>query len=163
MCALEILYYTECVHLTTFLALSLSLVIDTGQINMRVQLTLTGLIGLAVSARADGNTNQFGLIRKATDPQVPSTYPIGVSKESFAKTAGQLFDINGTVSYFAGEHRTRRVLSIDTIVLSYLTQSGTNAWWLGHLTKNEDVDKAMQQIADVRLNLTLILNFMCSY
>ena len=37
----------------------------------------------------------------------------------------------------------------------YLTLPGTNAWWLGHLTENEDVDKAMQQIADVSLILPI--------
>lgn len=88
---------------------------------------IAGLVGLVSSVAADGNATDLGLYRKATDPQVPPAYPFGVSKEPFAKPAGQLFDINGTVGYFAG----------------------TNAWWLGHLTKNEDVDKAMQQIADV--------------
>lgn len=70
---------------------------------MRFHLASAGLLRLAVSVRADGNATQLSLIRKATDPQVPPTYPIGVSKEPFAKPAGQLFDINGTVGYFAGE------------------------------------------------------------
>ncbi|KAL1902448.1 hypothetical protein Sste5346_001429 [Sporothrix stenoceras] len=104
---------------------------------MRVLSTFTSLFGLAVSVRADGNTTQLGLIRKASDPQVPPTYPIGVPKEPFAKTAGQLFNINGTVGYFAG----------------------TNAWWLGHLTKNEDVDKAMQQIADTKYKIVRVWGF----
>ncbi|KKY18530.1 putative b-mannanase [Phaeomoniella chlamydospora] len=42
-----------------------------------------------------------------------------------AKAVGRLFSLNGTVTYFAG----------------------TNAWWLGHLTEDADVDTAMSEIA----------------
>ena len=70
---------------------------------MRFHLASAGFLGLAMSVHVDGNATQLGFIRKAADPQVPPAYPIGVSKEPFAKPAGQLFDINGTVGYFAGE------------------------------------------------------------
>ncbi|CAK7211356.1 hypothetical protein SBRCBS47491_001096 [Sporothrix bragantina] len=104
---------------------------------MRLYTSLIGLAGLVEAVRRDGNATTPGPIRTANDPQVPPQYPIGVSKEPFAKPAGQLFDINGTVSYFAG----------------------TNAWWLGHLTKNEDVDKAMQQIADTKYKIVRVWGF----
>ncbi|CAK7222547.1 hypothetical protein SCUCBS95973_004878 [Sporothrix curviconia] len=104
---------------------------------MRLHLSTVGFASLATAVRWDGNATALGLIRTAGDPQVPPQYPIGVSKEPFAKPAGQLFDINGTVSYFAG----------------------TNAWWLGHLTKNDDVDKAMQQIADTKYKVVRVWGF----
>ncbi|CAK7237571.1 hypothetical protein SEUCBS140593_010015 [Sporothrix eucalyptigena] len=99
--------------------------------------SLAGLASMTFAVRVDGNGTSLGLIRTAHDPQIPPKYPIGVSKEPFAKTAGQLFDINGTVGYFAG----------------------TNAWWLGHLTKNEDVDKAMQEIVDTKYKIVRVWGF----
>jgi hypothetical protein len=56
-----------------------------------------------------------------------SLYPIGAVKGPFSKPVGRLFEIDGEVTYW----------------------SGANAWWIGHLSKNEDVDIVMQQIADV--------------
>ena len=41
--------------------------------------------------------------------------------------SGRLLDIEGKVQYFAG----------------------TNAWWLGHLTSDDDLDTAMSEIAQV--------------
>ena len=41
------------------------------------------------------------LSAKATNPPPPA-YPIGAVKEPFPKPVGRLFDINGTVGYFAG-------------------------------------------------------------
>ncbi len=61
-----------------------------------------GLLSLAAAVRADGNSTA-DLIRPASAPQVPPVYPIGFSNETFARPAGRLFDINGTVGYFAGE------------------------------------------------------------
>ena len=47
---------------------------------------------------------------------------------SFAKTSGQLFEINGQTQYF----------------------TGTNSYWIGFLTNNADVDLVMSHIASVR-------------
>ncbi len=52
------------------------------------------LIGLAQASAS--------LIRSSKDPQVPPIYPIGTKNESFARTSGTLFEIDGKVSYFAG-------------------------------------------------------------
>lgn len=46
--------------------------------------------------------------------------------------SGRLFDIEGRVQYFAG----------------------TNAWWLGHLTSDADLNTAMSEIAKVRQQLS---------
>ncbi|KAK0701887.1 glycoside hydrolase superfamily [Lasiosphaeria miniovina] len=67
-------------------------------------------LGLGL-ARADDS-----FVRSTQDPQIPSVYAIGAPNGSFAKVNGRLFEIDGRTGYFAG----------------------TNAWWLGHLTRNED-------------------------
>ncbi|KAK3374342.1 family 5 putative glycoside hydrolase [Lasiosphaeria ovina] len=91
---------------------------------MLVSAVLLFGIGLA---GADDN-----FVRSTQDPQILPVYAIGASNGSFAKVNGRLFEIDGRTGYFAG----------------------TNAWWLGHLTRNEDVDVAMQQIADASVART---------
>jgi hypothetical protein len=49
--------------------------------------------------------------------------------------SSRLFDIYSKVQYFAG----------------------TNAWWLGHLTRDSDLDTAMSEIARVRHTIELIV------
>jgi mannan endo-1,4-beta-mannosidase len=66
-------------------------------------------------------------VLSSNDTAPESLYPIGAVDGPFAKPAGRLFELDGTVTYW----------------------SGANAWWIGHLSKNEDVDIVMQQIADV--------------
>ncbi|OAA66774.1 glycoside hydrolase family 5 protein [Niveomyces insectorum RCEF 264] len=100
-------------------------------------LVCASLLGVVASATAIRRSTPLGPIRSVHDPQVPPLYPIGVKNESFARPAGQLFNINGNVSYFAG----------------------TNAWWLGHLTKNEDVDKALQEIVDTKYKIVRVWAF----
>jgi hypothetical protein len=68
-------------------------------------------------------------VLSSNDTPPAPMYPIGKVEGPFAKTAGRLFEIDGQVTYWAG----------------------ANAWWLGHLSKNEDVDIVMQQIADVSM------------
>lgn len=60
----------------------------------------------------------------SSSPQPPCRYPIG-KPGSFAKPARRLFNLDGKVQYFAG----------------------SNAWWLGHLSNNADVDIALKQVA----------------
>ncbi|KAK3934248.1 glycoside hydrolase [Diplogelasinospora grovesii] len=76
-------------------------------------------------------------IRSAKDPQIPPIYPIGTTKEPFVKVDGRLFNIAGKTGYFAG----------------------TNAWWLGHLTNNTDVDTAMQQISNTGYKIVRVWGF----
>lgn len=47
--------------------------------------------------------------------------------EMFSSAKGRTFDIDGKIQYFAG----------------------TNAWWLGHLTSDDDLEVAMSEIAEV--------------
>jgi mannan endo-1,4-beta-mannosidase len=82
---------------------------------------LAGLVGLALADES--------LIRSIKEPQIPPIYPIGAVNGSFAKVSGRLFNIDGRVAYF----------------------SGTNAWYLGHLMSNDDVDLVMKQLVDVSL------------
>lgn len=67
----------------------------------------------------------------------PPKYPIGAVKEPFAKVSGHLFEVNGTVGYFAG----------------------TNAWWLGHLSNNDDVDTVLKQFNDVGYTVVRVWGF----
>ncbi|PVH83751.1 glycoside hydrolase family 5 protein [Cadophora sp. DSE1049] len=72
----------------------------------------------------------------STSQQPPCKYPIGKSG-SFAKAAGRLFNIDGKVQYFAG----------------------SNAWWLGHLSKNSDVDIALKQVAATGYKILRVWGF----
>ncbi|KAG4030691.1 hypothetical protein MFRU_011g01480 [Monilinia fructicola] len=56
---------------------------------------------------------------------------------SNAKVAGRLFNIDGKVKYFAG----------------------TNAWWLAHLSSNNDVDISLSQIADTGYKVIRVWGF----
>ncbi|KAH8879648.1 family 5 putative glycoside hydrolase [Thozetella sp. PMI_491] len=76
-------------------------------------------------------------ILPATEPGPPPQVPIGTSKAPFAKVSGRLFELDGKVGYFAG----------------------TNAWWLGHLTENKDVDLALQEIADTQYKVARVWGF----
>lgn len=69
--------------------------------------------------------------------QPPCAFPIGTGKGSNAKTVGRLFNLDGRVGYFAG----------------------SNAWWLAHLTKNSDVDIALQQVAETQYKILRVWGF----
>ena len=72
----------------------------------------------------------------SSSQQPPCKYPIGKSG-NFAKPAGRLFNIDGKVQYFAG----------------------SNAWWLGHLSKNSDVDIALKQVAATGYKILRVWGF----
>jgi len=57
--------------------------------------------------------------------------------ENFSSPSGRLFDIDGAVQYFAG----------------------TNAWWLGHLTSDDDLEVAMSEIASSGLKVVRVWGF----
>ena len=57
------------------------------------------LTQLALVGFVHANT---GLIRSATEPQVPSIYPIGTKNETFARVNGTLFEVDGKTQYFSG-------------------------------------------------------------
>ena len=86
-------------------------------------------------------------LRSAKDTPVPPIYPIGVKNETFARAVGTLFEVDGKVQYLSGWLHVPDALRL----LLKLTLVGCNAWWLGKLSRNDDVDTAMKQIADVSL------------
>ena len=61
--------------------------------------------------------------------------PIQKRVVTASSPSGRLFDIDGKVQYFAG----------------------TNAWWLGYLTSDDDLDIAMSEISQVRSTLNDIV------
>jgi hypothetical protein len=84
-------------------------------------------------------------LRSAKDTPVPPIYPIGVKNETFPRTVGTLFEVDGKVQYLSGWLHVASTLPLSL----GLTVVGCNAWWLGKLSRNDDVDTAMKQIADV--------------
>jgi len=92
-----------------------------------------GLLGLALISTA----RSVLVIQSASEPQPPSLFSIGASGGANAKIAGRLFDIDGRVEYFAG----------------------TNAWWLGHLSVNSDVDTALDQIVSSNYKIVRVWGF----
>jgi len=56
---------------------------------------------------------------------------------NFSSPSGRLFNIDGKVQYFAG----------------------TNAWWLGHLTSDDDLEVAMSEIAESGLKVVRVWGF----
>ena len=64
----------------------------------------------------------------------------------YPSVVGRLFNIDGKKQYFAGKPRS--ALSSRNRLNRFI---GTNAWYLGHLTSNADVDQAMSQIAAVSM------------
>ncbi|KAH8199555.1 hypothetical protein TruAng_006306 [Truncatella angustata] len=75
--------------------------------------------------------------QSARDIQAVSVYPVGTSKNANAKVAGRLFNIDGKVGYFAG----------------------SNAWWLGHLSRNSDVDTALKEVAKTKYKVLRVWGF----
>ncbi|KAE8441983.1 hypothetical protein EG329_004109 [Mollisiaceae sp. DMI_Dod_QoI] len=76
-------------------------------------------------------------IQSSPASQQPAVaYPIG-QNGSNAKVAGRLFNIDGKVEYFAGN----------------------NAWWLGHLSNNSDVDIALQEVANTGYKILRVWGF----
>ena len=64
-----------------------------------------------------------------------------------SKPKGRLFNINGKTQYFACKCLVGKLRLLHVA----LTFAATNAWWLGHLRENSDVDQALSQMAEVRL------------
>ena len=61
----------------------------------------------------------------------------------YSSTSGRLFNIAGKTQYFSGQSCSHHP------VQNLLIYLGTNAWYLGHLTSNDDINQAMSQIAAV--------------
>ncbi|KAF8854067.1 family 5 putative glycoside hydrolase [Acephala macrosclerotiorum] len=75
-------------------------------------------------------------ILSSSTKQPACAYPIGKSGSN-AKVSGRLFEIDGKVEYFAG----------------------SNAWWLGHLSKNSDVDIALEEVANTGYKILRVWGF----
>lgn len=76
-------------------------------------------------------------IRSVTEPQISPVVSIGQNKKPFAKPVGTRFEVDGKIQYFAG----------------------VNAWWLGHLSNDSDIETAMQQIADIGYKIIRVWGF----
>lgn len=90
-----------------------------------------------------------------SNKQPPPAYPIGQGKGSNAKVSGRVFNIDGKKGYFAGELRILschpHTIPAESWPLTNLWYStGSNAWWLAHLSNNDDIDIALSQVAKVR-------------
>ncbi|KAL9593796.1 MAG: hypothetical protein Q9219_007375 [cf. Caloplaca sp. 3 TL-2023] len=60
----------------------------------------------------------------------------------------RLFKINGKTQYFAGKKPFAQITCFFSKEYTYQPPlAGANAWWLGHLYSNQDVDTALSQIA----------------
>ncbi|KAI9737330.1 MAG: hypothetical protein M1834_009483 [Cirrosporium novae-zelandiae] len=70
-------------------------------------------------------------------PQILFLLLIAGAGRAYPSADGRLFDIDGKKQYFAG----------------------TNAWWLGHLYYDDDVDTAMSQIAATKLKVVRVWGF----
>lgn len=85
--------------------------------------------------------------------QPPPTYPIGQVKGANAKVSGRVFNIDGRTGYFAGESEsscdTKRPAEAWPMTTNIFDHPGSNAWWLAHLSNNDDIDIALSQVAKV--------------
>lgn len=76
----------------------------------------------------------------------PSELDRRIDTTSFSRvstTSKRLFQLAGKTQYFAG------VLPSNHAAAATDMYPGTNAWWLGHLPSNQDVDTAVAQMAAV--------------
>ncbi|OIW28323.1 glycoside hydrolase [Coniochaeta ligniaria NRRL 30616] len=99
---------------------------------MRLCMLLTVVLYIGLGYGADGDLRSS---KDANPP--PPLYPLGARSGTYAKVSGRLFEIDGKIGYF----------------------SGTNAWWLGHLENDDDVDIATQQIADTGYTIVRVWGF----
>ncbi|ORY63485.1 glycoside hydrolase superfamily [Pseudomassariella vexata] len=99
---------------------------------MKFSSCISALLGAAVTATALPSSSV-----SVSSKQPASKYPIGNGKGPNAKVAGRVFDIDGRVGYFAG----------------------SNAWWLGHLSNNADVDISLQQVANTKYKVLRVWGF----
>lgn len=80
---------------------------------------------------------QSSLQDSSITDQPPPAYPIGYAQGTIPKVSGRLFEIDGKLEYFAG----------------------SNAWWLAHLSKNSDVDTALQEVANTGYKILRVWGF----
>lgn len=62
-------------------------------------------------------------------------------------TDGHLFHINGKTHYLVGTEVFQQHVTLMLVYAHRLV--GTNAWWLGHLSSNADVDATISEMAQV--------------
>ncbi|KUJ16641.1 glycoside hydrolase [Mollisia scopiformis] len=96
---------------------------------MKIEVSFLGFL-LAFTA------NAAPTIQSSSAKQPDCSYPIGKTGIN-AKVSGRLFDIDGKVEYFAG----------------------SNAWWLGHLSNNSDVDTTLQQVVNTGYKILRVWGF----
>ncbi|KAH6683872.1 glycoside hydrolase superfamily [Halenospora varia] len=94
--------------------------------------------GTATSAGTTAATTSSTVVSSATSkPASTSTSAPAAAFTSFAKTAGSVFNINGKSQYFMG----------------------TNSYWIGFLTNNDDVDLVMSHLASTGLKVLRVWGF----
>lgn len=88
---------------------------------------LASLLALAGAVTAVPAPAPAAAILPASAQGPACVYPIGQHPTAPPKAVGRVFEIDGQVEYFAG----------------------TNAWWLGHLNNNSDIDTSLAEIKAV--------------
>ena len=95
-------------------------------------------------------TGASGGLISATVPSSeypPPTVSIGAAGGPIASVSGRMFSIESKVQYFSGNSISEGGL---TRLVTFL---GANAWWLGYLQSNTDVDNVLSDFASVSRHL----------
>ncbi|KAL4786523.1 glycoside hydrolase superfamily [Aspergillus varians] len=105
---------------------------------MRFSATLFSLAGLALAtALPQASSSAASASATASPSATPSTVSISADSSSFVTTSGLQFVIDGEAGYFPG----------------------SNSYWIGFLTNNDDVDLVFDHMAESGLRILRIWGF----